>query len=817
MSAIGWADLGNVRPIRGFDKEALKREIPLDWLLWKAGVQLAPDSSGSRLEGVCPFGQHNGLKFTVRLTDAGEQVAGCWSCPDKQQGDLFEVIRWLTGEPVDVPFGKLMQAAGSYAALFKADEEWKNRPPVVLVAAPKMDPAVFTSDASLCLQAAYANPRLIKQLIERKAATDPGWRLLTPEFLMAQWRVGVEPDQTVTRGVSNPDAAAYSQDSHVVLGTRVIVPHFSYDETSGNWIVRALKTRNAEFGHLFAAGGSDLKAALYGVWRMRGADWVLVCEGEGDAWCASAVPEIAARMDVVSVSSGVKGMPKPEYLAPLAGKNVIIGFDGDTDGRYWAGKWVEALAGVAASVWAIPVPDEKDLAAADDLLGLVRSAVRVDGPEIGEGAADATEGPGRFFGGKDGIKVQALASAVLEEGHLAAGTDSLIWAYRDGVWVSARHEVRNRVVALLGDRYRGGHASNTEDVVRAAVPEITCGPVGQLINFRNGLYDWRAHHLFDHTPEILSTVQLSTELRPDAVCPAFDAFLASVLPADMQQTAWELIGYLMYSGNPLHKAVMLTGEGRNGKGTFLRAVNALLGKQNISAVDLHALLNRPFAAASLFGKLANIAGDIDATYLENTAILKAITGEDLISAEHKGRDRFDFEAWAVPVFSANEIPASADTTVGYLSRWLVINFPFSFLGREDRGLDKRITTPDELAGIAWKGVHALRTLMDRGQFLVTASSEEARRNFVRGVDQIHTWADECAVIDPSLPHVNRTLLYKQYKSWAMENGFGPLKSSKFYDRLASSEMQYVQSVTVRGVRGFTGIALVGAPLTWDNL
>jgi len=32
-------------------------------------------------------------------------------------------------------------------------------------------------------------------------------------------------------------------------------------------------------------------------------------------------------------------------------------------------------------------------------------------------------------------------------------------------------------------------------------------------------------------------------------------------------------------------------------------------------------------------------------------MLKAITGGDSISAERKGRDRFDYRPWAVPVFS----------------------------------------------------------------------------------------------------------------------------------------------------------------------
>jgi hypothetical protein len=384
-----WGDYGNVTPLRGFDKEALKRELPLDWVLYRAGVDLRPDSSGTRLEGYCPFGQHNGPKFTVRTTETGEQVAGCWACPDKQQGDLFELVRWLYNEPADGPFGVLLQHAGVLSEQYKADAAWKARPPVVLKPAEKTDPAVFSALASAAFEAACSDPTLLKVLIERKAATDPGWRRITPEYLINTWRVGVEPDRTETRGVSNPDATPYDSSTTVKAGTRVIVPHYSWSDEHDAYIARAVKTRNAAYGHLFAALGSDLKASLYGVWRMTGKDWVLVCEGEGDAWCAGAVPELAGGMDIVSVSSGVKGMPKPEYLAPLAGRNVILAFDGDTDGRYWAGKWVEALGnGLASSVWVVPTPDEQDLASAPDLLGLVQMAQKVT--DVADSAPEAS-------------------------------------------------------------------------------------------------------------------------------------------------------------------------------------------------------------------------------------------------------------------------------------------------------------------------------------------------------------------------------------------------------------------------------------------
>ena len=298
------------------------------------------------------------------------------------------------------------------------------------------------------------------------------------------------------------------------------------------------------------------------------------------------------------------------------------------------------------------------------------------------------KGSGGYFDKEFGLLAATLAGDIIGMGPLAEGVDDILWSYRDGVWSPDKNVARARTAYLLGERSRRSHSTNVEDVVRSRVRRITCDPVPEYLNFQNGLYSWQADMLTEHTPDVLSTVQLGVDYNPDATCPEFDTFLDQVLPTDMVALAWELLGYLMFSGNPLHKAVMLTGTGRNGKGTFLRVVNALLGQGNVTSVSLHDLVNTRFSTASLFGKIANVAGDIDGTYLESTATFKAITGQDLISAEHKGRDRFDFVPWAVPLFSANKIPASSDVTTGYLSRWLVVPFPRDFTGREDRHLDE---------------------------------------------------------------------------------------------------------------------------------
>ncbi len=425
--------------------------------------------------------------------------------------------------------------------------------------------------------------------------------------------------------------------------------------------------------------------------------------------------------------------------------------------------------------------------------------------------------PSIYFG-REGLRAAKLADDIIDVGPLAYGIDDLMWSYANGVWRPDRHVVVNRSTALLGDRYRRSHGSNAEDVVRSRSPRITCDPITEMINFRNGLYMWQPDQLSPHDPNVLSTVQLAVDWNPDATCPAFDAFLAQVLPEDMVPLMWEAIGYLLYSGNPLHRAYMLMGGGRNGKGTLLRVLGAAIGPGNFTAVSLHSLVNTRFSTANLFGKLANIAGDIDGTYLESTAMFKAITGQDQITAEHKGRDAFDFTPWAVPVFSANKVPPSADVTTGYLSRWLVIPFPNDFTGREDRHLDEQLQTKSELQGIAAKAMPALRTLMGRGDFDLPGSATEARDEFARRVDQVRMWVTDSCKVGETEWFSSRTGLYRSYKDWAGRDGHKPVKASEFYDRLEAVPSCQSTRRGSDGTRGFSGIKVTDDALKapWDD-
>jgi putative DNA primase/helicase len=85
---------------------------------------------------------------------------------------------------------------------------------------------------------------------------------------------------------------------------------------------------------------------------------------------------------------------------------------------------------------------------------------------------------------------------------------------------------------------------------------------------------------------------------------------------------------------------MLLGPGSNGKSVLLKLIVSLLGRDNVSSVTLQALSDDRFAKAQLFGKLANVAGDLDSKPVEKSGAFKMLTGEDVITAEAKYRQPF---------------------------------------------------------------------------------------------------------------------------------------------------------------------------------
>jgi putative DNA primase/helicase len=92
----------------------------------------------------------------------------------------------------------------------------------------------------------------------------------------------------------------------------------------------------------------------------------------------------------------------------------------------------------------------------------------------------------------------------------------------------------------------------------------------------------------------------------------------------------EIIGYCLYKSSRYEKAVMLYGPGSNGKGVFIKLIEALLGLDNTSHVSLQDLERDKFAPADLYSKLANTFADLKSAKLYTSGMFKTLVSGDTI-------------------------------------------------------------------------------------------------------------------------------------------------------------------------------------------
>lgn len=371
---------------------------------------------------------------------------------------------------------------------------------------------------------------------------------------------------------------------------------------------------------------------------------------------------------------------------------------------------------------------------------------------------------------------------------LGRGVDGELYEYREGVYVRDENIVTKRVAAALGARYStsvqgqvSAHLLNI-DLPQVGLPELPSGYLDYIV-LDNGIYWWREDRLHDHNPLLGAMTKLPIVHDPIAIPHTFLDWLVQVLGDDeeMHRHLWEILGYMLMTGNPFQKIILLYGEGGNGKGTLLRVLRMMLGRENYSSISMHQLVDDRFATSGLYGKIANISGDLSSKFLSDPQILKEITGGDSINASRKFGHSFEFVPYVVPIFASNEFFRTSDNSIGWRRRWEVIDF----VRKIDTGkpFDEQLLF-DDIPGIFNYAMEGLRRVMARGRFDPPEVAREATARLHDAADPFMLWLDEDDAVRRGPEESSPTAdVYKRYAGWCRRNGYTPLASGPLGTRL----------------------------------
>lgn len=288
------------------------------------------------------------------------------------------------------------------------------------------------------------------------------------------------------------------------------------------------------------------------------------------------------------------------------------------------------------------------------------------------------------------------------------------------------------------------------------------------ICLKNGLYNIETKDFIKHTPKIVCFSKLPVDFKPEAKCETFLKFLKEILEENDIITIQEFFGYCLYKKYHIAKALMLTGAGANGKSTLLDVLVAMLGRDNTESISMQQLEENKFTKARLFGKLANICADLQATDLEEVGTFKSLTGGDLITGEKKYGGFVKFKNFAKMLFACNQIPTASEESDAFFRRWIVIQFPNQFEGdKADPTLINKLTTEDELAGIFNWSLEGLYKLLTNKLFTNAKTFEASKKEYMMLANPTaYFFREECEVEWGD--HIFKDEFYKQFTLWCRQ-------------------------------------------------
>jgi putative DNA primase/helicase len=406
--------------------------------------------------------------------------------------------------------------------------------------------------------------------------------------------------------------------------------------------------------------------------------------------------------------------------------------------------------------------------------------------------------------------VKMLADAITSQEHFAQDAGGKLYRFSDGTYREyAERYIRRKVKELLvawgrADKWTSHQASEAVEYIRADAPELWERPPLHEVNVANGILNVETKVLRDHDPGFLSTVQIPVRYDPEARCPQWEKFVAEVFPEDAQDLAFELAADLITPSRSAQKAVLLLGEGANGKSTYLRALTSFVGSTNAAGVSLHKLESDRFAAARLIGKMANICPDLPSTHLTETSVFKAITGGDDLHGEYKYRESFEFRPYCRLVFSANHVPRSGDASHAFFRRWLVIPFERTFEPAEQvprEELDADLSAGSELSGVLNRALEVLPRVRREG-FTESASMREAWKEFHAMTDPVSVWIAQNTV-GHAEAFVSKDALSQAYNEFCEKTGRAGMNKRAF-GRAVKRVLPHVED----------GQKSIGGKMTW---
>lgn len=343
--------------------------------------------------------------------------------------------------------------------------------------------------------------------------------------------------------------------------------------------------------------------------------------------------------------------------------------------------------------------------------------------------------------------------------------------YRDGVYVSDPDEIEAVMIqhiSNLNQTKRREVLKYLSLLIRDSVPEADA----KFVAFKNGILNVIDGSFQPFSPDMVLKNIIPWDYNPAAESEIVDGVMDKISCKDeeIKNLLEECVGYCFFRKNELGKAFILTGDGANGKSTFIDMIKTMLGDDNITSLDLKEL-GEKFQNAELFGKLANLGDDIGEEFIASSSVFKKLVTGERIQVQRKGQDPFEFNNYAKMIFSANSIPRIKDRSGGLRRRMIIIPFDATFTKNDPdyRPFIKyELREQEAVERLILLGVQGLQRILENNAFTVPKKAADALTEYEKENNSIISFIEEYGI--ENFENNETKDIYNAYGTFCMENG-----------------------------------------------
>lgn len=360
-------------------------------------------------------------------------------------------------------------------------------------------------------------------------------------------------------------------------------------------------------------------------------------------------------------------------------------------------------------------------------------------------------------------------------------------------WVKrSEYEIRQYIGKIYGRFQTAKLVDSVRQLLRADLIYRGAFNVNKkILNFINGELEVETCELKNHSRNNYSTIQINYSYDPAAECPVWEKFIDDITEGaqDRKNLLQQMFGYCLTNDNRYQKCFYLIGNGANGKSVLLSILEALLGEENTSHVEI-AFLNSDFQRIKLANSMVNICNDIKTDVAGTGSFFKGIVTGDTISGCFKGKDFFDFKPTCKMVFAANTMLNTRDIDGGFLRRICFINFPVQFVDKvtksNERLRDTELTEKLllELPGILNWSLQGIKVLRRNKGFADTSEHHKYIKELELINDPVAAFVEEELGDNPEKWNIwiDRAEIYNAYVDWCRRSNSAVTSSRWFWPR-----------------------------------